>query len=139
GASQRQQHVALKKRATEIEAMQERLLNAYLAGTVDEATLSAKQSALRDEGTQVADSLARLATAGEFQPEDVRVALAVFEFAQNAAEIWRGSKMLEKREMLESVSLNRMLGDVTLVVEKRKPFDELVKRPLVTTSRDDRN
>ena len=138
GASQRQQHVALKKRATEIESMQERLLNAYLAGTVDEATLSAKQAGLRDEGAQVADSLARLATEGEFQPEDVRVALAVFEFAQNAAEIWRGSKMLEKRELLESVSLNRMLGDVTLVVEKRKPFDELAKRPLVTTSRDDR-
>jgi len=31
--------------------------------------------------------------------------------------------------------LNRMLGDVTLVVEKRKPFDELAKRLLVTSSR----
>jgi hypothetical protein len=46
--------------------------------------------------------------------------------------------MDQKREILESVSLNRLLGDVTLVLEKRKPFDELVKRPLVTTSRGDR-
>ena len=45
--------------------------------------------------------------------------------------------MDQKREILESVSLNRMLGDVTLVVEKRKPFDELAKRPLVTSSRED--
>ena len=73
----------------------------------------------------------------EFEPSDVRVALNVFEFAQNAAEIWRGSKMLEKREILESVSLNRMLGDVSLVIAKRKPFCELAKRSGVTTSRGD--
>jgi hypothetical protein len=53
-------------------------------------------------------------------PEDVRVALGVFEFAQNAAQIWRGSKMDQKREILEAVSLNRTLGDVTLVVEKKR-------------------
>ncbi len=43
-----------------------------------------------------------------------------------------------KREILNAVSLNRMLGDVSLVVEKRKPFDELVKRLLVTPSRGDK-
>ena len=57
-------------------------------------------------------------------------------FTKNAAQIWRGSMIDQKREILESVSLNRLLGDVTLVVEKRKPFDELAKRPLVTPSRD---
>ncbi len=39
---QRQQRLALKKRAAEIEAMQERLLTAYLTGTIDESTLAAK-------------------------------------------------------------------------------------------------
>lgn len=38
-------------------------------------------------------------------------------------------------EILDAVSLNRMLGDVTLVLEKRKPLDELAKRPSVTSSR----
>ena len=72
------------------------------------------------------------------EAKDVRAALAVFEFSQKIPEIWRGSKMLEKRRILETVSLNRVLGDVTLVVEKRKPFDELVKRPLIQLSRGDR-
>ncbi len=130
GEVQRQQRLALKKRAAEIEAMQERLLNAYLAGTIDEKALAAKQTQLRDESVA-----ATLATDGDMDAEDVRTAIGVFQFAQNAAQIWRGSKMDQKREILESVSLNRLLGDVTLVLEKRNPFDELVKRPLVTPSR----
>ena len=115
--------------------MQERLLNAYLAGTIDEKTLVAKQTQLRDESATVA---ATLATSGEVDAEDVKTALGVFQFAQNAAQIWRGSKMDQKREILDAVSLNRILGDVSLVVEKRKPFDELAKRPSVTSSRGDR-
>ncbi len=46
--------------------------------------------------------------------DDGAAALAVFEFSQKIPEIWRGSKMLEERRILETVSLNRLLGDVTL-------------------------
>ena len=134
GDVQRQQRIVQKKRLAEIETMQERLLNAYLAGTIDEQVLAAKQTQLRDESATLS---ATLATCDDLVPEDVQTALGVFEFAQNAAQIWRRSNMLEKREILESVSLNRMLGDVTLVVQKRKPFDELAKRPFDTTSRED--
>lgn len=45
--------------------------------------------------------------------------------------------MPEKRRILEAVSLNRMLGDVSLVIAKRKPFDELAKRPQIQSSRED--
>ena len=135
GEVQHQQRLTQKKRVAEIEAMQERLLNAYLAGTIDEQALAAKQIQLRDEAATLA---ATMATGETLAPDDVRTALGVFEFAQNAAQIWRGSKMDQKREILESVSLNRLLGDVTLVLEKRKPFDELAKRPLVTPRRGDR-
>jgi len=134
GDTQRKQRKALQKRATEIDSMQDRLLSAFLAGTIDESTLATKQTELRDEAATVAETLANWK---DMDPHDVRVALTIFEFAQNAAEIWRGSKMLEKRRILETLSLNRMLGDVTLVIEKRKPFDELAKRPCVTTSRGD--
>ena len=48
----------------------------------------------------------------------------------------RGSKMDQKREILDALSLNRLLGDVTLVLKKRKPFDELAKRPQIQLSRD---
>ncbi len=130
---QRQQRPSHKKRVAKIEAMQERLLTAYLAGTINEPTLAAKQTQLRDEAAQIATTLA---TSGD-DAEDVRTALGVFQFAQNAAQIWHGSKMDQKREILNAVSLNRLLGDVTLVVEKRKPFDELAKRLPIQLSRED--
>lgn len=132
---QRNQRVAQAKRRGELTAMNDRLLNAFLAGAIDEATFNAKQAALRDELAVLEASLAQVATA---EPADVRAALAVFEFSQKIPEIWRGSKMLEKRRILETVSLNRRLGDVSLELEKRKPFDELAKRLEIQLSRGDR-
>ncbi len=132
---QRNQRVAQAKRRSELTAMNDRLLNAFLAGAIDEATFNAKQAALRDELALLEASLAQVATA---EPADVRIALAVFEFSQKIPKIWRGSKMLEKRRILETVSLNRRLGDVSLELEKRKPFDELAKRLEIQLSRGDR-
>ena len=115
--------------------MNDRLLNAFLAGSIDEATFNAKLAALRDELAVIEASLGKVFTV---EPTDVRAALAIFEFSQKIPEIWRGSKMLEKRRILEVVSLNRVLGGVTLALEKRKPFDELAKRLPIQSSRGDR-
>ncbi len=132
---QRNQRIAQTKRRSELTTMNDRLLNAFLATSIDELTFNAKLAALRDELATLEESLAKVPTT---DATDVRAALAVFEFSQKIPEIWRGSKMLEKRRILETVSLNRVLGHVTLVLEKRKPIDELAKRPLVTLSRADR-
>ena len=51
-----------------------------------------------------------------------------------AVQRWTDSAL----KILDAVSLNRLLGDVTLVVEKRKPFDELAKRPQIQLSRGDK-
>ena len=40
-------------------------------------------------------------------------------------------------EILDAVCLNRTLSDVSLVTEKRKPFDVLAKRPNWKKSRGD--
>lgn len=132
---QRNQRIAQTKRRSELTTMNDRLLNAFLAGSIDEPTFNAKLAALRDEMALIETSLARVAT---MDATDVRAALAVFEFSQKVPEIWRGSKMLEKRRILETVSLNRRLGDVSLDLEKRKPFDELAKRLEIQLSRADR-
>ena len=42
-----------------------------------------------------------------------------------------------KRAILEAVSLNRLLSDVSLVTVKRKPFDILAKQPSVQQGRGD--
>ena len=45
-----------------------------------------------------------------------------------AVLIWRGSNNALRREILDSVCLNRTLTDVSLVTTKRKPFDGLAER-----------
>lgn len=133
GSQQRDRQSALTKRRSELKAMQDRLLNAFLVGTIDEETFNAKQTELLDD---IALTDERLGESDQ-KPADVAAALAVFDFSQNAAEIWRGSKMPEKREILESLSLNRTVGHLTLDLTKRKPFDVLAERPEVQLSRDD--
>ncbi len=63
----------------------------------------------------------------EMSPGDM--ALRVYDWTRRIAETWRGSKMEVRREILETVSLNRTLSDVSLCTQKRKPFDILAERP----------
>ena len=65
-------------------------------------------------------------------------ALQLFDWSQQAADLWRGSNNAVRREILDAVCLNRTLSDVSLVTEKRKPFDVLAKRPDLKKSRGDK-
>ena len=98
---QRKQRIALTKRQSELTNMNERLLNAFLACSIDEPTFNAKLATLRDESAQVEQSLGE---APSLDTADVRAALAVFEFTQQIPKIWRGSKLLDL--------YNRFNGDV---------------------------
>ncbi len=62
---------------------------------------------------------------------DSAMALRVFEWTQKLPETWRGSKMALRREILESVTLNRTVSDISFCTEKRKPFDFLAEGHLV--------
>ena len=124
----------MTKRRGELVSMQDRLLNACLAGSIDDVTFNTKGAEFKSQQALVAESLAGV--------EDVddacaTTAMAVFDWSQRAADLWRGSNNAVRREILDSVCLNRTLSDVSLVTQKRKPFDVLAKRPLVTSSRDD--
>jgi site-specific DNA recombinase len=135
GEHQRRNTTALEKRRAELANMQERLLNAYLAGTVDEGAFRLKTEQLRAETKLTEETLSRM---GEPKPDRAEAALAVFNFSQKAADIWRGSNNAVRREILDAVCLNRVLDDVTLVTTKRKPFDVLAERPFLKKSRGDR-
>ena len=134
-AYQRRQATALAKRKSELASMQDRLLNAYLAGTVEEVIYKAKSNELKAEAARADEALAQL---GDVDPTRGETAVALFDWTQNAAEIWRGSNNAARREILNAVCLNRTLGDVTLVTEKRKPFDVLAERPEIENSRGDK-
>lgn len=125
----------LSKRRTELTNMQDRLLNGYLAGTIDEPTFHLKSADLK---SQLEDVERQLDEADEFDPAFGQTALAVFDFSQNLVPIWLGSNSARKRTILECVSLNRTLTDVTLVLTKRKPFDFLAERPFLKNTRGER-
>jgi DNA invertase Pin-like site-specific DNA recombinase len=133
---QRRRAAALAKRKSELAAMQDRLLNAYLAGTVDELAFQAKTAELKSESARVAEELDGL---GDVDPQRGKAALAVFDWSQRAAESWLGSNNADRRQILDAVCLNRQVTDVTLVTTKRKPFDLLAERLDLKNSRGDRS
>lgn len=65
--------------------MQDRLLNAYLASTVDEADFVTKSA---DFKRQIAATQESLENLGHPAPVDADATLAVFDWAQNAPELW---------------------------------------------------
>lgn len=134
-AHRRRQATMLAKRKSELATMQDRLLNAFLAGTVEEAVYKAKSNELKAETVKAEESLAAL---GDVDPTRGEIALAIFDFTQNAAERWQGSNNAVRREVLDLVCLNRSLNDVSLVTTKRKPFDIFAERLDLKNSRGDR-
>ena len=74
----------------------------------------------------IADALAR--------KPDIRI----FELSQKAADLWGGSNNTLKRELLETLSLNRNVSNVSLCITKRKPFDILAARPKIEKNRGER-
>jgi site-specific DNA recombinase len=129
---QRRQQSSLAKRRAELVNMQDRLLNAYLAGSIDAPTFKAKGDDLKTQLATVDESFASVEDIDEACTE---TALQLFDWSQRAADLWRGSNNAVRREILDTVCLNRTLSDVSLVTQKRKPFDVLVKRPDLKKSR----
>jgi site-specific DNA recombinase len=75
---------------------------------------------------------------GTVDPLNGNAALALFAWSQKSAKIWRGSNTAVRRQILDTVCLNRQVSDVTLVTTKKKPFDFLVERLKNDFSRGDR-
>ena len=134
-AHQRRQTAALAKRKSELATMQDRLLNAYLVGTVEETAYTAKSDELKAETAKADEYLAQL---GDTASGCGETALKLFDWSQQAADLWRGSNNALRREILDSVCLNRASSDVSLVTTKRKPFHVFAERLDLENSRGDR-
>jgi site-specific DNA recombinase len=134
-AAKRRQVTSLTKRKPELATMQDRLLNAYLAGTIDEATYAAKSAEIKGDLMQSDETLEQLNSA---ESVDSDLGLRHFEWSQNMANLWLGSNISQKREILDLICLNRTLSDVSLVLVKRKPFDFLFERLSIQSNRGDR-
>lgn len=130
-----EQNRQARKRLTELEQMQQRLLDGYLAGAVEKEAFTAKSAELKVEIERLRDRLADAKGPGEEVGQHV---VALFDFAQDAAGTWTVSGTDARRAILARVLLKRSLTAVSLVTTKRKPFDVLAERPFLKKSRGDR-
>ena len=97
----------------------------HLAGVVEEAAFQAKTTDLKRDLADVDESIEK---AAKFDPDAPTRAPAIFDLSQNLAGLWQRSNSAHKREILECVSLNRTVSDVSLYVAKRRPFDFIAER-----------
>ncbi len=77
--------------------MQDRLLNAYLSGSIEESVFHDKTSELKRDVESIEQSRAAL---NESPDDHSDAALALFDWSEDAAEIWARSKMPLRREIL---------------------------------------
>ena len=78
---------------------------------------------------------ANLSSLGGVNEGAVDRALKVFDLSQNLSEIWWRSNWTSRREILESVSLNREVDTVKVCLQKRSPFDYLSEKPFLKNGR----
>ena len=116
------------RRKADLEAMQQRFLDAYLAGAVDKNTFTAKTVLHKEEMDKVE---ADIQTSRATPLTGLEHAVAAFDLAQTAAERWSVSTKDERRTILEGVLLNRTLNATSLVTTKRRPFDALAEGPIL--------
>ncbi len=88
---------------------------------MEEAVFKSKSNELNAEAARA------LAQLGDTAPARGETALVLFDWTEKAADVWRGSNPAIRREILDCVCLNRTLGDVSLCLVKRKPFDVLAE------------
>lgn len=130
-----EQNRQARKRLTELEQMQQRLLDAYLAGAVEKEAFTAKTAEMKAEMDRLQERLADAKAPGD---EVGQCVLEVFDFAQDAAKNWTVSGVDARRTILGRVLLKRSLSATSLETTKRKPFDVLAERPFSDKTRGDR-
>ena len=128
------QRQAFLKRQTERANMKDRLLAAYLAGLVDANRFRTKSTDLSGQMAEVERALDRC---GDNDLSRGDIALAVFDWSQEAPAAQERSKIAQEHAILELPSSSRTLSPTALCLEKRKPSSHLAERPSVQSSRGD--
>lgn len=125
----------IQRQLSLLRQQQNRLLNLRLLDEIDDKTMAAKATELRD---QEANFKLQLDACDLGRHENGEIAVKAFELSQNLRGKWLTADYSVKRRYLEIVFLNFVLDDVTLVPTTRKPFDMLAEGLLVSSSRGDR-
>lgn len=126
------QQRSIREQLADIERMQQRLLDGYLAGGLDKDVFTAKSTEFKIEADRLRERLADAAGPSGVLGRRVKEA---FEFSQNAADQWTVSGVTDRRAILTRTLLKRCLSATSLVTKKRRPFDALTEGPILDESR----
>ena len=118
----------LRKRESELEGMQDRLLNTHINGTINEEIFTKKNVEIKMELDRVRGDMSKEA---KLNADYKDMAVTIFDLTQRAAETWKGSNNAFRRELLDVLCLNRSLDSASLCFDWRKPFDALAERPKI--------
>ncbi len=109
---------------TKIRNKKDALLDAKLEGDIDKATYEKKKQQFNDEFERVSHKISNYDRADEQFSITLNLLL---DLATNAYELFKSSKLEQKRRLLAIVFSNFVLTDVSLCFSLRKPFDAMVK------------
>lgn len=131
----RNRQAQLRKRQSELEPKRDRLLDAFLSGTIDKETYEKKAFEIKAELEHVQQDLS---AETKVNAEYIEVIEAAFNLSQKAAETWQRSNWTVKRELLEIFSLNRELSVSSLDLTWNKLFELLANSADFKDGRGDR-
>jgi site-specific DNA recombinase len=109
----------LQKRIGELRSRMDKLMNAFLDGTVDKDAYSAKRSELQAELDAVRAEVSAEDSATDKTYDDIILA---FDMSQGLGATFRGSNSARKRRILEAVCSNLQADATTVYVEWSYPF-----------------
>jgi site-specific DNA recombinase len=113
----------LQKRYSEIDPKLDRLLNLFLDGSITEEAYDKKRHELNKEKQDTALQLSELTDGGiEFQESFV----TLLKVVSKAADLFKSSKVEQKRKILKFVFSNLYLEGENISYELNKPFNKLV-------------
>lgn len=117
---------------TFLATQQDRLVNRRLNDQIDDDTIAAKATELRD---RVASIKLQLDVLDRSRDETSELAVKVFELSQTLQSQWETADYAAKQRILDIVCLNCCLEGKNLVFTNRKPFDLLIEGSFLKENR----
>lgn len=102
-----------------------RLTDAYIDRSIEKDIFEERKKALLLERKDVEERLARLQEEASLIPDRLS---RVFELAESASLSYKTALPDEKRDLLKTLTSNRLIDGKNVVIELRSPFREMEKR-----------
>lgn len=136
--SARQQQIAVQSLEMNLQAIIERLdrlTDAYVDRLIDRDLFEARRKTLLSERLDTEQNLSLWQTGKRSMADEIQ---EILERANNACLLYKSAEVPEKREVVDSVTSNRLLREKTLAITLRKPFETVAQRHFLVDGRPSR-